>query len=79
MSLPMTSALSRIADEQGFDLSEFEKAEMVFERKVQELRDWLRDTRPGDAASGPGSHASHHAASGVDGPSGFDPYRKGAE
>lgn len=26
---------------------------------------------------GPGSHATRHASSAVDGPAGFDPYRKG--
>lgn len=40
--LPMTAALSPLAEEQGVDISAFAKLEAEFERMLQEARDWLR-------------------------------------
>jgi hypothetical protein len=67
--LPMTSALARFGDVP----TSFVMREMEFERDYRELERWVAGRCP----SGPGSHAPHHAAFGVDGRLGFDPYRGG--
>lgn len=43
--LPLTGALSPLAAQQGVDLTSLALAEMEFERKLQEVRDWLKSTR----------------------------------
>lgn len=43
--LPLTGALSQLAAEHSVDLTPLALAEMEFERKVQEVRDWLKRTR----------------------------------
>lgn len=43
--LPFTSALSPLAREQGFDLTSLALAEIEFERKYAELKQWLANTR----------------------------------
>jgi hypothetical protein len=46
--LPLTAALAAFDTERTVDLTPLATAEMEFEGKVQELRDWLRSTRPAD-------------------------------
>lgn len=44
-TLPFVAALSPLAAEQGFDLTKLALAEMEFDRKARELREWLESTK----------------------------------
>lgn len=42
-SLPMTAALAPLAKEQGVDLTQLAKAEIEFERKLADLKQWVAE------------------------------------
>ena len=71
MNLPMTKTLRRFGDVPA----DFVEAEMRVVKMEQDALEWARSTRLGDAVPAPAFVANDHAASGVDGPAGFNPYR----
>ncbi len=50
-SLPLTQCLSKLAAEQGVDLTSLAIAEVAFEKKLAALRKWVAETRPPDLSN----------------------------